>query len=72
VPNLPSESLEALAEKYARIEAGFRSIQKDLEALPKTPVVEEMIRENIESIASAARNVEIARRAIRRQENIRN
>ena len=61
----PSVSgLQALVDQYEHIESGFRSIQKDLEAMPKILVVHDMIHQNLESIESQ-RNVAYAREAVR-------
>ena len=65
-PDTTASSLEVLATRYEHIEAGFRSIQKGLEALPSSPMTAQMIRDNLHCIASAAQNVRMAREAIER------
>jgi hypothetical protein len=63
VPTTPALAVsdESHAVRYECIEAGFRSIQKGLEARPKSPETAKIIRENLENIASAVKNVRIAR-----------
>lgn len=55
-----------LVAGYERIAREFRTLYKELEALPMSPAVEGMLAEGLENIASAERTAQTARESLER------
>jgi hypothetical protein len=65
---LPDRSaLKAIVENYRRIEARLRAIKKELEALPKTPSLADLLLNNDASLESAAQSLKAAEAALEKE-----
>ena len=62
------KNMKALITKCERIEAAFRAIKRELETLPKSHLVEGLLRQNELDIAAAVERAQIARDVLKREQ----
>jgi hypothetical protein len=62
------KNMKTLITKCERIEAAFRAIQRELETLPKSELVDALLQQNELDIAAAVERARIARDVLKREQ----